>query len=187
MKKETSYLGNSSFQDIFHFLQKLIQEYSLMLHYYFFPFFRCMLLSTISMLFIYYLFVSIAKMSSEITSICELVGFVIQYSQLSTFFWLSAIGFNVWNCFRKMEDPGRSQTRGKLGIYDKRYKWYALYAWGCPAFVSVVTLIMHNLPEDQRDKDTFYPEIGDPICSLERKYAQFFYSYIIIGPLLVMI
>ena len=152
---------------------------------YFLFLFRCMLLSMISMLFIYYLFVSIAKMGSKITSICELAGFVIQYSQMSTFFWLSAIGFNVWKSFRKMEDPSRSQTRGKLAIYDKRYKWYALYAWGLPSVVTLVTLIMQHLPKDQRHEKIYYPKIGDPICSLELKHAQFFYSYIIIGPLLV--
>ena len=33
----------------------------------------------------------------------------------------------------------------KLGIFDPKYKWYALYSWGCPLIVSIVTFGMHNM------------------------------------------
>ena len=135
------------------------------------------------MMFLYYLFLTIAKMSpTEITPLCHLAVFVFQYSQMSTFFWLSAIGFNVWNSFRKMEDPGRSKSN-TLGIYDKRYKWYALYSWGCPAVITLVTLIMQYGPQSP---SLVHPNIGLNSCALEQTWALLYYSHIFIGPLLVI-
>ena len=140
------------------------------------------------MLFLYYLFMTIASRASTIQPICHLVGFIIQYSQMSTFFWLSAIGFNVWNSFRKMEDPSQTRNQSKkLGIFDKRFKWYALYSWGCPMVVTLVTLVMQYVPKGQNTNENLvYPEIGkDDKCTLEPERALFFYSFIIIGPILV--
>ena len=111
---------------------------------------------------------------------CIFVGFVIQYAHMSALFWLSAIGYNVWNSFRKPD--GQGSKTNKLGIYDKKYKWYALYSWGCPLVMTIVTLIMQNVSVG---KDIVTPKIGFRTCSLEPEAALFFYFHLINIPVMV--
>ena len=138
------------------------------------------------MLFVYYLFttLSILMELSDVRGFCTFIGFVLQYSQMSAFFWLSAIGFNVWNSFRKPDGHGSKTT--KLGIYDKRYKWYALYSWGCPLVMTLVTLIMQSASNDL-PSHIVTPMIGEKSCTLEPEAAMFFYFHIINGPVMASI
>ena len=137
------------------------------------------------MLFLYYL----ARLSAlwnvflNYPPMCKFMGFVTQYSQMSATFWLNAIGFNVWNSFRKFENS--SLGGNKLGIFDRRFKWYALYAWGCPMIVTFVTVLMQYLPMTE---NYFTPGIGKDSCTLHegrRAWGKFFYFHIINGPILV--
>ena len=142
------------------------------------------MLSTLVMLFVFYIFEALSRwitLGIESPS-CIIVGFVIQYAHMSALFWLSAIGYNVWNSFRN-EDIQGSKTN-KLGIYDKKYKWYALYSWGCPFVMTVVTLIMQNVSVA---KDIVTPKIGFRTCSLEPEAAMFFYFHLINIPIMVSI
>ena len=51
----------------------------------------------------------------------------------------------MWLTFRQMRvSQSRSTAAGggpllQLGWRQKRFKWYALYSWGCPAIISLVT------------------------------------------------
>ena len=140
------------------------------------------------MLFLYYL----ARLSAlwnvflNYPPMCKFMGFVTQYSQMSATFWLNAIGFNVWNSFRKFENS--SLGGNKLGIFDRRFKWYALYAWGCPMICTIVTVIIQNLPDHVIDSNPnlILPKIGkDSVCTLEPQWAKLYYFHIINGPVMV--
>ena len=50
----------------------------------------------------------------------------------------------MWLTFRQMRVSQRRATSGPgvkpdLGWRQKRFKWYALYSWGCPFVISMVT------------------------------------------------
>ena len=51
----------------------------------------------------------------------------------------------MWLTFRQMRvSQSRATAAGggpllQLGWRQKRFKWYALYSWGCPAIISLVT------------------------------------------------
>ena len=52
--------------------------------------------------------------------------------------------FDMWLTFRQMRVSQRRATSGPgakpdLGWRQKRFKWYALYSWGCPFLISLVT------------------------------------------------
>ena len=75
----------------------------------------------------------------------------------------------------------------ELGIFDKKYKWYALYAWGCPMIVTFVTVLMQYLPKEMTE-NYFTPGIGKDTCTLHEgrgAWGKFFYFHIINGPILV--
>ena len=115
-------------------------------------------------------------------NLCIFEGIVIQYSKMSMYFWLSAIGFNVWNSFRKLKPRVTFHTQRRVtGFQDKSFKWYALYAWGCPFIVTCVTLIMQNLSEST----AYLPHIGRQTCTLDPKWGKLYYYHVINGPVLV--
>ena len=52
----------------------------------------------------------------------------------------------MWLTFRQMRVSQRRATSGpgggpllQLGWRQKRFKWYALYSWGCPFLISSIT------------------------------------------------
>ena len=144
-------------------------------------------MSFISTMFIFYLFLTIGKwyVPSEIGLFCILIGYAIQFFGMSAFFWLNALSHDVWNSFRRIKPVNANkQSRSKLGIFSKKYKWYALYAWGCPLIVTFVTVMLQYL-ENIMTMQVFTPGIGKEFCSLEPKWGKFFYFHLIIGPILV--
>ena len=139
------------------------------------------------MMYISYLFLTIVKWTKHMDTptLCIFEGIVIQYSKMSMYFWLSAIGFNVWSSFRKLKPRVTFHTRRqKLGFQDKSFKWYALYSWGCPFLVTFVTLIMQFLPESSTYVS---PQIGNRTCTLDPERGKLYYYHVINGPILVSI
>ena len=168
---------------LFAFLSSFLIKVSLKLY------FRCMIMSFIIMIYIFILFITIAKWyqpnQEDMGWFCHFLGFVIQNSEMSAFFWLSALSHNVWNSFRKLKPVSQiKRPRIALGIYNKKYKWYALYAWGCPLIVTFVTVLMQYLPEEMT-KDYYTPGIGKISCTLHPEWGLLFYFHIINGPILV--
>ena len=81
-----------------------------------------------------------------------------------------------------------------LGILYPKYKWYALYSWGCPLIVTIVTIIMQNLDENYVEKinrnatywsTTWTPKLGETTCFFPSNEAKLYYFHIINGPILV--
>ena len=141
------------------------------------------------MQFILFLTLTIVKLSNHLDekpNLCKFEGFLIQFSQMSAFFWLSALGHNVQKTFKKMRPVSTHRRRYKLGIIDDNYKWYALYAWGIPLVVSFITILMqYRLPEEKTEKYYVPPGIGENACFLEPKWGMLFYFHIINGPIMV--
>ena len=143
-------------------------------------------------MFIFNLFVTISKWYQpkykDIGWFCHLIGFVIQYSEMSAFFWLSTLSHNVWNSFRKIRPPiPNLQSKIELGIFNKKYKWYALYAWGVPMIVTFVTVLMQYLLKKMTE-DYWTPGIGKDTCTLHQgsgTWEKLFYFHIFNGPILV--
>ena len=137
------------------------------------------------MMYISYLFLTIVKWTKHMDTptLCIFEGIVIQYSKMSMYFWLSAIGFNVWSSFRKLKPRVTFHTRRHmLGFQDKSFKWYALYSWGCPLLVTCVTLTMQFLPESEVYVS---PQIGNRTCTLDPELGKLYYYHVINGPVLV--
>jgi hypothetical protein len=112
---------------------------------------------------------------------CELEGLLIQYSYMSAIFWLNAMSHMMWTTFRKFRPV---QIR-KTGLRHPKYKWYALYSWGCPLLVSIVTLVMQHLPSNVT-KDVTTPRIGQVNCFLAPDNAILYYFHVINAPVLVI-
>ena len=116
--------------------------------------------------------------------LCVIEGFVIQYSYMSAVFWLSSLSFFMWKVFRRIKPTVNTGKNLRWGFQHKSYKKYALYAWGCPLIVTVVTITMQFLPKDQTEK--FYrPDIGVRQCFLKPKESTLFYFHIVNAPILV--
>ena len=149
-----------------------------------------MMMSTILMLFIFYLTLTVVKFASRelvqnYPHTCVFSGFVIQYSYMSALFWLNSMGYFMWTQFRKLT-PVYNQGGGRwqLGIFDAKFKWHALYSWGCPLVVTIITIIIQNLPEHLTE-NIITPRIGVTACSLAQDLATLYYFHIINAPILV--
>ena len=77
---------------------------------------------------------------------------------------------------RSMPDPSQPQ-----GWRHKRFKFYALYSWGGPFLISLVTILMQALPEHVTE-GSVTPKVGDTRCFLGDRWAMIFYLNIIILP-----
>lgn len=87
---------------------------------------------------------------------CAMIGFTIQFSYMSALFWLTCMSFMIWKSFRRM-----TVVRGgsyKWGFQNPQFKFFALFAWGCPLLVSLVTITMQYLPESEQEN--FYRHSG---------------------------
>ena len=128
-------------------------------------------------------------------SLCEFEALFLQFTRISSIFWLNATGHAVWTSFRNLQVVSGLSNNKRLGIFDKKYKWYALYAWGCPFLVTIVTVaIQHARPNPYDDPDfdlgklNYYPpRIGDTQCRIYDGLAQVFYIHVINVPVLVSI
>ena len=149
-------------------------------------------MSFISIMVIFNLFITITKWYKpkyeDIGGFCHFIAFAVQYSEMSVFLWLSALSHNIWSSFRKLKTVNRNlMQRSRLGIFNKKYKWYALYAWGSPMIITIVIVIMQNIHEETR-KDHMTPGIGVKSCSLHQikgTWEKLFYLHIINGAILV--
>ena len=65
--------------------------------------FGCMMLSTILMLFIFYLVFAIIKFSSFKKENCIVEGYLIQFSYMSALSWLNAMSHMAWTTFRQLK------------------------------------------------------------------------------------
>ena len=130
--------------------------------------YECMQLCNIAMLALFYLTLIIINQtkSTDLPSyLCEILGLVIQFSYMSALFWLSAMSYFVFNAFKGMTSNPKNLQKRKYGFNHPKFKFYALYAFGCPAVVSIVTIILQHLPEDFQE-GYIAPRINSGTCLL---------------------
>ena len=120
-------------------------------------------------------------------SLCEFEALILQYTEISAIFWLNAMSHAVWSSFRSLQTVSRNFNSPKLGIFDKRFKWYALYAWGGPLIVSIVTIMIQRLTTNPETANHYTPLIDEEndVCTIRKGLAPLFYIHIITGPVLV--
>lgn len=125
--------------------------------------FGVMTLCLIAMLFVFYLVLIIAKFTGgtlveDHRGACIAVGLLLQFFYLSAIFWLSAMSFDIWSTFRHMRRV--PDSGGQQGWKHKRFKWFALYSWGCPLLMVLVTIVMQFVEVDE-DTNIVKPGMGD--------------------------
>merc|ERR1719351_209396 len=91
---------------------------------------------------------------------CVCSALFTQFIVLSAMFWLNIISFDVWTTFRRFQVRQNNVATSQSGWRNKKFKWYALYSWGCPLIITVVTAIMHLLPEEVTE-NAYVPNFGN--------------------------
>jgi hypothetical protein len=153
--------------------------------------FGAMELSVIFNLFLYNVVVTIVKLWSPNSlyhnnpGLCFMLGIIIQFSYLSFIFWLNAMSFDVWTTFRQMRATNidlmsKTANRRLSGFKFPKYRWYALFGWGIPSVVMVVTMVMQISPP-YLFRGFIGPGIGKENCFLQSGWASFYYLYMIAG------
>ena len=145
------------------------------------------MLSSIVMLFVFYLFNCIIKLASKekLKGGCEGGGLIIQFSYMSSILWLSSMSFFMWKTFRRMTPTNVTAQTYSWGCQHPSYKWYAIFSWGLPLIMTIVTLIIQHAGLDK--EKYVLPEIGDTHCFLGNNLPTLLYFHIINAPALVII
>ena len=71
---------------------------------------------------------------------CQFSGFMIHYSFLVSFFWLNTMSFDIWRTFCQLRGYGSMLQR--IHQRRRRFCWYSLYAWGTPALILLVSVVV---------------------------------------------
>ena len=133
------------------------------------------------------MYVLVLVKKNHLTSIaCRIEGFLKQFSYMSTMFWLTGLSFSAWRAFRTMR--ARAPVNHGLGCWNPNFKWHALFAWGCPLLMTIITIIMMFLPDSLTDglglvlpnfyeRDESKLETKPRTCSLDGE-AYVYYSQI---------
>ncbi|XP_055318309.1 G-protein coupled receptor Mth2-like isoform X2 [Sitodiplosis mosellana] len=100
--------------------------------------------------------------------ICKSVGYLMYFSLLSAFFWLSVISFDLWWNFRT--------TSGFLTFSEsKRFVLYMIYAWGLASLLTIVVFILDSTPSLS---ENLRPGMGVGTCFLKKTVlSQFIFFY----------
>ena len=73
---------------------------------------------------------------------CQFSGFIIHYSLLVSFFWLNTMSFDIWRTLRKLKGYGTVLQR--MHQRRRRFIRYSLYAWGTPAIILLVSVLVRQ-------------------------------------------
>ena len=124
--------------------------------------YECLMLCNIWMMALMYLTSIILKTEKNLSGApCEIIALLFHFAYMSAFFWLSAMSHFIWKAFK---GSPRLQKQ-KYGFAHPKFKGYALFAFGCPALVSIVTIVLEHLPEETQD-DFIAPRIRTETCQL---------------------
>ena len=148
--------------------------------------FGWLLLSAVTMLFVFYVFNSAIKLvvDPDIKSICEISGLIIQFSYMSSVLWLSCMSFLMWKTFRKMTPANVAGQKYTWGCQHPSFKWYAIFSWGLPLIMTIVTLILEH---SKLGESYVAPNIGVDHCFLGSGLPTLLYFHIINAPALVIL
>ncbi|KAL0272485.1 UNVERIFIED_CONTAM: hypothetical protein PYX00_005432 [Menopon gallinae] len=117
--------------------------------------------------------VEICKLNLSET-LCIILGLVRQFSFLSSFFWLNVMCFDLWWSLSSWSGFKAHSTDKE----KKKFLMYSACAWGCPAAIVIVTVIMEF---SQTPESIIKPGIGLPHCFLRdgKPFYAYFYGPVI--------
>lgn len=104
-------------------------------------------------------------------SLCAVRGFFAYFFILSSFFWSNAMAIQIMFSMRR---PCLLYDRGW-----REFSWYSLYAWGCPAVLTIITAIVNFHPGDHPK-----PGIGLMHCWFVGN-QQWYYMYSVMSILIL--
>ena len=147
-----------------------------------------MKMCTVASLFLGYQMLIIVILGSTVLiqehpTICQTLGFLIQYFFLSAFCWMSAMSGEVWSTFRQLGGSVHSDIRFRN--QRNRFYYFNLFSWGFPGLVTIVTLTMHLLPEE-KTVSIVAPGFGNDSCFLHGYATQMASFHGIIALMLVI-
>lgn len=151
--------------------------------------FGWLMLSAIFMLFTFYFFTCLIKLVTpdQLRWGCEVSGLIIQYSYMSSILWLSSMSFFMWKSFRRMTPANvGGQQQHTWGCQHPHFKWYAIFSWGLPLIMTIVTLILQH-SRKFLGEGYVQPEIGIESCFLGSDLSKLLYFHIINAPALVIL
>ncbi|KAK7024284.1 hypothetical protein SK128_025584 [Halocaridina rubra] len=111
---------------------------------------------------------------------CVINGFILQYSLMAAFFWLNVMCYDIWRVIRATVNI--IPLTGILANDSKRFKFYSLYAWGWPFVVSLITILLHYVPQAQ-EMTRLTPGFGVVNCWFHGDLERFLLFY---GPIAVL-
>ncbi|XP_075982610.1 G-protein coupled receptor Mth2-like [Anticarsia gemmatalis] len=103
-------------------------------------------------------------------ALCATRGFLAYFFLIAAFFWTNAISIQV------LLNTRRPAT---LDYSWYEFKWYFLYAWGCPSVLTICMAIVNFHPGDHSK-----PGIGLNHCWFFNKTQQWYYMFSIMSILL---
>ncbi|XP_013135599.1 PREDICTED: G-protein coupled receptor Mth2-like [Papilio polytes] len=103
-------------------------------------------------------------------NLCATRGFLTYYFFIASFFWTNAISIQI---LRNMRRPLT------VDYGWKEFSWYALYAWGASAAITIAMAIVNFIPGDHQK-----PGIGLNHCWFFDKKQQWYYMYSVMSILI---
>ncbi|XP_058464528.1 G-protein coupled receptor Mth2-like isoform X2 [Malaya genurostris] len=104
---------------------------------------------------------------------CNVMGYMLYYSVLVSFFWLNVMCFDIFWTF---------SSGVVIKNEQKRFLHYALYAFGSPTVILVVALLFDHT---ELITEEYRPRFGEYGCFIFReKLIEFLYFYL---PLLILV
>ena len=107
--------------------------------------------------------------------ICRFIGYLTNFSFLASFFWLNTMSFDIWRTFSNMREYGSMIHR--IRSKRRRIVQYTFYAWGFPAFITVVSLIVDLSPMEETSLLP-RPDHGARTCFFNNRAAKVVYQQV---------
>lgn len=86
---------------------------------------------------------------------CTIAGYFLYFAVFSPNFWLNVMSFDIWRTFRNFRVSSD---------VEKRFNFYAIYAFCTPALMTVILIFLDNVPSEALDG--YRPEVGQRSCSI---------------------
>ena len=99
----------------------------------------------------------VGPIARPIDTLCKIVGILLHYSFLASFMWMTVIAGDMFLMFRSLESMQKASERKGF----KAMLPYHILAWGIPAVLVTVSLIVDHTPPKEH---SFKPRYGEDRC-----------------------
>lgn len=131
-------------------------------------------------LFLSQLLLLIFFTATQVREICVTAAISIHYFFLGAFFWMSAMGFDIWRTFSGQNLMRTGRESGRRGSFIK----YSIFSWGGP-FVIVSLAVIADFALDYGFLEDFQPKYGQTgLCWISQRLPLFLYFALPVGLLI---